>query len=185
MFKHYWEEIGTEIIEAVLEFFASGKLLRSINCTTVTLVPKVASPTYVKEYRSIACCTTLYKVIAKILTEKLKIVVDYVVGPAQSAFIEGRNILDNVILAHELVKGYTQKGVSPRCLIKIDIRKTYDSVEWPFLRMILLEYGMPVKIVELIMECVTAVNYSLLLNGSLTAKFQARKGLRQGDPMFP
>lgn len=144
---------------------------------------KVASPTFVKEYRPITCCTTLYKKIAKILTEKLKTVVDYVVGPAQSAFIEGRNILDNVILAHELVKGYTQKGVFPICLIKIYIRKAYDSVEWSFIRMILLEYGMPVKIVELIMECVTTVSYSLLLNGGLTTKFQARKGLRQGDPM--
>ncbi|XP_075101803.1 uncharacterized protein LOC142177231 [Nicotiana tabacum] len=182
-FKQYWDTIGSEITEAVLEFFANGKMLKSVNCTTVTLVSKVASPTYVKGYRHIACCTTLYKVIAKILTGKLKIVVDYIVGPAQSVFIEGRNILDNVILAHELVKGYTQKCVSPRCLIKVDIRKAYDSMEWPFLKMVLLEYGIPAKFVDMIMECVTTVSYSLLLNGGLTPKFQAKKGLRQGDPM--
>ncbi|XP_019237844.1 PREDICTED: uncharacterized protein LOC109217990 [Nicotiana attenuata] len=157
-------------------------MLSNMNYTTVTLVPKVNSPTSVKEFRPIACCSTIYKLTAKILTAKLKTVVDYIVGPAQLAFIKGRNILDNVIIAHELVKGYTQKGVSPRCLIKVDI-KAYDSVEWPFLKMILLEFGMPVKFVQLVMECVTTVSYSPLINGGLTTKFQAKNGLRQGDSL--
>ncbi|XP_019252912.1 PREDICTED: uncharacterized protein LOC109231731 [Nicotiana attenuata] len=78
-----------------------------------------ANPTYVKEFRPIACCSTLYKIIAKVLITRLKLVVDLLVGPIQTAFIEGRNILDNVIMAHELIKGYTQKAVSPRCMIKI------------------------------------------------------------------
>ncbi|XP_075076893.1 uncharacterized protein LOC142163499 [Nicotiana tabacum] len=88
-FKEYWPIIGKEVIEAVQQFFQTGKLLKEINCTTVTLIPK-------------------------------------------SAFIEGRNILDNVIMAHELIKGYSQKAVSPICMIKVDIRKAYDSVEWSF-----------------------------------------------------
>ncbi|XP_060183210.1 uncharacterized protein LOC132613180 [Lycium barbarum] len=65
----------------------------------------------------------------------------------------------------------------------MDIRKEYDSVEWPFLKMVLLEFGIPYKLVELIMGCVSTVNYSLLLNEGLTPSFQAKKGLRQGDPM--
>nr|XP_009778828.1 PREDICTED: uncharacterized protein LOC104228121 [Nicotiana sylvestris] len=150
-FKEYWSTIGDEVRKAVLEFFSNGKLLKSVNCTTLTLIPKVASPNSVKEFRPIACCTTIYKIISRIITAKLKLVVDSIVGESQSAFIEGRNILDNVIIAHEMVKGYNKKGVSPRCCIKIDIRKAYDSVEWPFFRMILIEYGMPVKFVELIM----------------------------------
>ncbi|XP_070003499.1 uncharacterized protein LOC142168374 [Nicotiana tabacum] len=94
----------------------------------------------------------MYKIIAKILTNRLKLVVDFLVGPSQSAFIEGRNILDNVIMGHELIKGYTQKAVSPRCMIKVDIRKAYDSVEWGFLKAVLLEFGVPYKLVTLIME---------------------------------
>lgn len=107
------------------------------------------NPSYVKEYRSIACCSTLYKIISKILTNRLKLVVDYLVGQFQSAFIDGRNILDNVIMAHELIKGYNCKTISPRCLIKVDIRKAYDSVEWDFLKAVLLEFGIPYKIVVL------------------------------------
>ncbi|XP_019228166.1 PREDICTED: uncharacterized protein LOC109209363 [Nicotiana attenuata] len=73
-------------------------------------------------------------------------------------------------MAHELIKGYSQKNVSPRCMIKVDIRKAYDSVEWGFLRAVLLEFGVPYKLVELIMKCVSTVSYSLLLNGGLTEK---------------
>lgn len=109
-FKIYWKLIGSEVKQAIKDFFDNGKLLKSINCTTITLVPKVNSPTYVKDFRLIACCSTVYKIIAKILTVKLKTLVDYIVGLTQSAFIEGRNILDNVIITHELFKGYTKKG---------------------------------------------------------------------------
>lgn len=108
-----------------------------------------------KEFISIACCTTIYKLIAKVITARLKGVVDYLVGLSQSTFIEGRNILDNMIVAHEIVKCYRKKWVSPRCLIKVDIRKAYDSVEWGFLIMVLLEYGMTRKFINLIMECVS------------------------------
>nr|XP_016446371.1 PREDICTED: uncharacterized protein LOC107771509 [Nicotiana tabacum] len=120
-----------------------------------------------------------------VLSNWLKLVVDYLVGPSQSTFIKGRNILDNVIVAHEMVQCYTQKGVSPRCLVKVDIRRAYDSVKRGFDRMVLLEYGMPGKFVNVIMECVSTVSYSLLFNGGLTPRFQAKRGLRQGGPMFP
>lgn len=128
---------------------------------------------------------TLYKIIVMIITKRLKAVVDYLVGPTQSAFIEGRNILDNVILAHELVKGYTRKTVSPRCINKGYIRKAYDSVEWSFLKQLLIELGIPHKMVTLIMECVTIVSYSMLINDGITTRSPAKKGLRQGDPMVP
>ncbi|XP_019255176.1 PREDICTED: uncharacterized protein LOC109233767 [Nicotiana attenuata] len=184
-FKEFWPIIGQEVIEAVQQFFQTGKLLKKINCTTVTLISKVKNPSYVKEFRPIACCSTMYKIIAKLLTNRLKLVVDLLVGHSQSAFIEGRNILDNVIMAHELIKGYSQKAVSPICMIEVDIRKAYDSVEWSFFKAVLLEFGIPYKMIALIMECVSTVSYTLLLNGGLADKFAARKGLRQGDPMSP
>lgn len=71
----------------------------------------------------------MYKLILKILTSKLKSVVHYIVSPSQSVFICCRNILDNVVVAHEIVKEYSQKGVSPRYTIKVDIRKAYNPME--------------------------------------------------------
>ncbi|XP_075109196.1 uncharacterized protein LOC142180987 [Nicotiana tabacum] len=68
-------------------------------------------------------------------------------------------------------------------MVKIDIRKAYDSVEWIFLQMVLIEFGFPMKMVNWIMTCVSTVSYTLLINGGLTTRFQAKKGLRQGDSM--
>lgn len=93
-----------EVSNVVIQFFHNGKLLKAVNNATMSLIPKVSKPTFVKYFRPIAWCTTLYKLIAKILTRKLKMMVDYPVGASQSALIEGKNILDNIMLSHELVK---------------------------------------------------------------------------------
>lgn len=147
-FKKNWQMVVQEVTGVVLDFFSNGKLLKRISCTIVALVPKVANPNFVKEFISISCCNTMYKIIAKLLTYKLKKVVDFLVGPFQYAFIEGRNILDNVIVTHELVKGYGKKHVSFRRFMKNHIRKAYDSVEWGFIEVVLLVYGFPSKMVS-------------------------------------
>lgn len=96
-FKTYWSVIGEEVITGIIQFFENGKLLKGVNTTTITLFLKVSSPSYEKEYRPIACCATLYKLIAKILTARPKTVVDFLVSSIQSAFIEGRSILELMV----------------------------------------------------------------------------------------
>lgn len=86
------------------EFFETGRLYKDVSCTAITLVPKVSTPTHVKDYRLIACCSTIYKVISKILTNRIKPVISDLVSPSQSAFIEGRSIIDNILFSHELMK---------------------------------------------------------------------------------
>ena len=95
----------------------------------VTLVPKVRNPSYVKDMRPIACCTVIYKIIAKIITLRLQKVIGDVVDLAQTSFIPNRAISNNILLAIELIKGYSTKNVSPMCMVKVDLRKAYDSVE--------------------------------------------------------
>lgn len=184
-FKAAWDVIKEDIYNAVLGFFTTGKLMRSWNCTSITLVPKVQNPSYVKEYRPIACCSVLYKIISKILTNRLAGVVGKVVGENQSGFIPGRQIVDNIILATELIKNYTHKYISPRCTIKVDLKKAYDSLEWSFLEDMMVGLGFPLRFVGWVMECVTTVSYSILINGVPGKPFAAKKGLRQGDPMSP
>lgn len=81
------------------------------NCTTVTLVPKMP-PTYVKDYRPIACYTICYKIITKVLIGRLKKVIGDLIGKAQSAFIKERIIGDNILFAHEIFNSYNKKGIS-------------------------------------------------------------------------
>lgn len=106
----------------------------SVNYTVVIWFPKVPSPTHVKDYRSIDCCTTVHKIITKMLTGRLKSVIDVLICDVQCAFIEGRCITDSILFAHELLKGYNRKGISLRCVLKVDIRKAYDSLIWAFLK---------------------------------------------------
>jgi hypothetical protein len=89
----------------------------------------------------------------------------------------GRQINDNILMATDLVKGYN------RC--KIDRQKAYDSVEWAFLKMVLHELGFPTIFVNWIMTCISTVSYSVLINGQPSHPFDAKKGLRQGDPLSP
>lgn len=148
-------------------------------------MPKKADARYAKDYRPIACCTTLYKIISKVITHRLHQVIGEVINQAQSGFIPGRHIADNIILATELIRGYGRSHISPRCVIKVDIRKAYDSVEWSFLEGMLWELGFPHKCISWIMACVQSASYSLLIDGTPTKPFKAKKGIRQGDPLSP
>lgn len=76
----------------------------------------------------------LYKIIAKILANKMQKVIADVIDPAKSGFIPRRQLLDNVLLSSELIKGYGRKRLSPRCMVEIDLRNAYDFVEWSFLQ---------------------------------------------------
>lgn len=184
-FKKTWPVIKDDVSAAIMDFFQGKPLLKQWNCTSITLIPKVESPSYVKEYRPIACCTVLYKIISKILTGRLAQVIGEVVDEAQAGFIPGKFIADNILLATELMKGYNHKYISPRCLVKVDLKKAYDSVEWSFIQTMLEELSFPQVFVKWVMECITSVSYSILLNGNPIKPVKAEKGVRQGDPMSP
>ena len=109
--KKAWGIIGKDICDSIKEFFSSGKLLKEVNTTILTLIPKVSNPKYVTEFRPIACCNVLYKCISKILTNRMKTSLDKLVNLNQSAFIQGRSIQDKILLTQELLKGYNRKVV--------------------------------------------------------------------------
>ncbi|KAL0282049.1 UNVERIFIED_CONTAM: hypothetical protein Sradi_7273900 [Sesamum radiatum] len=150
-FKAAWPEIGNEICAAVIEFFQSGKLLKQINATLLTLIPK----------------------------RVLHLLIDY----SQNAFVPGRSISDNILLAQELLAGYNQSKLPPRCTIKIDIQKAYDSVEWDFLLEGLRVFNFPPQFIVWINQCVSTATFSVALNGAVYGFFPGARGLRQGDPI--
>nr|GLL21477.1 uncharacterized protein LOC109184888 [Ipomoea trifida] len=132
-FKHNWNVIGEDLIEAVREFFVSGQILKQINYTVVALVPKSQNAQRVGDFRPISCCNVLYKVISKILAARLCCVLPKLINKAQAAFIEGRSMSDNIFLAQELIRGYARKRISPRCMLMVDLRKAYDTIDWNFI----------------------------------------------------
>ncbi|KAL2224771.1 UNVERIFIED_CONTAM: hypothetical protein Sindi_3055400 [Sesamum indicum] len=149
-----------------------------------SLVP-VHTPMTVGDFRPISCCNVLYKIIAKLLVQRLSVVLDKTISPCQGAFIPGRSIGDNILLAQELLTGYNQVRLPPRCTLKVDIRKAYDTVEWDFLLAVLQLFGFPQTFTRWIEECVTTTAFSIGLNGNPHGFFAGARGLRQGDPLSP
>ncbi|XP_013717728.1 uncharacterized protein LOC106421427 [Brassica napus] len=123
-----WPIIGKDCIVAVQSFFMYGFLPTGVNATILSLIPKIENAQTMKEYRSIACSNFLYKVISKILATRLQAIFPDAVESNQCAFIKGRLLLENVLLASELVNGYPKKTNSDRCTIKFDISKAFDTV---------------------------------------------------------
>ncbi|KAL0283468.1 UNVERIFIED_CONTAM: hypothetical protein Sangu_2888100 [Sesamum angustifolium] len=104
---------------------------------------------------------------------------------SQNAFVPGRSISDNILLAQELLAGYNQMRLPERCTLKVDIQKAYDSVEWDFLLEVLKLFNFPTHFINLIEQCVTTASFSVSLNGAIHGFFKGGRGLRQGDPMSP
>ncbi|XP_039024922.1 uncharacterized protein LOC120158052 [Hibiscus syriacus] len=117
-----------DFIKATIFFFQEASILPVFNYTIISLIPKLQNPSTVKDYRPISCCSVVYKTISKILFKRLNKLLPEVISPNQSAFVRGRTIIDNTLIAQELVKGYGRKQISPRCALKIDLQKAFDSL---------------------------------------------------------
>ncbi|GJR87106.1 RNA-directed DNA polymerase, eukaryota, reverse transcriptase zinc-binding domain protein [Tanacetum coccineum] len=143
------------------------------------------NPNKVSDFRHIACCNVIYKCISKIVTNRIKGVLGKLVNKSQSAFIAGRQITDNILLAQELFKGYNRKHKFKRVAFKMDLQKAYDTINWGFLKVVLEQFGFPRKMVEWIMVCVSTTKFSININGEREGYFSGGRGLRQGDPMSP
>ncbi|XP_062118480.1 uncharacterized protein LOC133832113 [Humulus lupulus] len=128
-YKTIWKHIGDDISMAVLDFFASGRIPTELNKTVFALVPKIDSPSRAIDYRPIACCNTLYKCISKMLCSKLSEVLPSIISPNQGAFIRGRSLAHNILIFQDLIKNYNRGNASPRCALKIDLSKAYDTVD--------------------------------------------------------
>ena len=182
--REMWEAIKEEIYESVMEFFVEGQSVRHLNVTWVTLIPKVENPTSIDDFEPISMVGALYKIIAKILSSRLKEVIAPLIDESQSAFVMHRQILDGVLIANESLR-WLKKNKIPGTLIKLDFQKAYDSVKWSFLELVMEKLGFGQKWIRWIMNCVRTASMSILLNGSPLQPFKIEKGLRQGDPLSP
>ncbi|CAL1412670.1 unnamed protein product [Linum trigynum] len=186
-FRRYWHVIGEEVWMAILKILETRVLPEGLNHTLIALIPKTKKPVSPKEFRPISLCNVLYKIISKVLANRLKTVLDRIISSEQSAFVPGRFITDNVMAAFECF--HTMKKSKKRkhgfFAAKIDMAKTYDRVECKFLEGVMQRMGFVEGWIKLIMMGVTAVSYSVLVNGYASQIFVPSRGIWQGDPLSP
>lgn len=156
-----------------------------MNHTAVTRIPKKFHETTVADFRPIACTNVVYKVITKILTNRMTPLLGRIINPAQSAFVKRRNLSDNYLLAQALVRRYERSQLASRCMVKIDLQKAYNSISWDFLREVFIGLRFHPCFIHLIMTCVTSPTFSLSINRGSHGYIKGKRGLRQGDPMSP
>ncbi|KAL2251892.1 UNVERIFIED_CONTAM: hypothetical protein Sindi_2311500 [Sesamum indicum] len=159
-FKAAWPIVGQEVTTIVMDFFNTGRLLKQINTTFLALIPKI-------------------------IVQRLSVILDKLISSGRAAFVPGRSIGDNIMLAQELFTGYNQSCLPPRCALKVDIQKAYDTMEWDFMIAVMELFGFPSTFVKWIEVCVTTPTFFVGLNGKPHGFFRGARGLRQGDPVSP
>lgn len=184
-FVSCWDIVGQNFCEAIQAFFETSRLHSGINSTSIALIPKTVTPSRMQDFRPISLCTVAYKCLSKLMANRLKRILPSVIDQAQSAFIPGRSISDNIIMAQELFRGYTRETGTSKCALKVDLHKAFDSLHWDFLIELLHKMNFPPKFIGWIEACVCSTKFSVKVNGTLNGYFNGARGLRQGDPLSP
>lgn len=178
-FHKAWNTIGQEVTKLVRDFFKNGILPEKINETHITLVPKIPNPEEIGHFRPISCCNFLMKIITRIMALRMKPLMSKIIATNQSAFVEGRQIEDNLLVVHEAFHSLKKKSkkADNYMAIKLDMSKAFDRVQWPFLRKIILKFGFNPSWVELILTSVNTVSYKVKINGCLGEEIFPRGGI--------
>lgn len=184
-YKAAWSVIGKEKVEAISHTFSTAVLPDSTNSTILTIVPKKSKSSLVSNYRTISCCNSLYKAISKLFVHKLKLMLPNIISPNQTAFVKGCLLVENILLASELVHGYQRDKGPKKITLKVDIAKAFNTVRWKFLFSILRGMNVPELLVRWLTACICTPFFLVAYNGNVLGYFKRKRGLRQGDRLSP
>jgi len=141
-FKEFWEVLKIDLLKFFAGFYRNGKLTKGLNSTFIALIPKVDSPQRVADFRPISLVSSVYKILSKVLANRLRKVVGNVVSDSQSTFIKGRQILDGILVANELIDDAKVKK-KDLLKFKLDFEKAYDSIDWEYIDEVMNKMNFP------------------------------------------
>jgi ribonuclease HI len=184
-FQTYWDIVHHDVVNAVLEFFNTGWLLPNFNANTIILIPKSSSADTIDQFRPIAMANFKFKIISKIIADRVSQILPTIISTEQRGFIHGRNIRDCICLASEAANLLHSKSFGGNLALKIDITKAFDTLEWSFILKVLRSFGFNEKFCNWIDVILKSANLSISINGKMHGYFNCSRGVRQGDPLSP
>ena len=184
-FVKSWKIVGSDVSAAILQFFETGMMPKTINSSAISLIPKHPNANHMSHFRPISCCNAIHKCIGKMLALRMSTVMASLVSLNQTAFVPSRSMGDNVLLAQALCRNYHLNNGPARIACKLDIRKAFDTLNWSFIFKVLVAMNFPGQFIDWLRVCVTTCMHSVKVNGALEGYFAAESGLRQGDPLSP
>jgi hypothetical protein len=186
-FQRNWAVMKDDVIKAVKKFFMNGVIPEGLNDTVIVLIPKGNIPERLEDYRPISLCNVVYMIISKCLVNRLRPFLDDLISETQSAFVPGRLITDNAVIAFESFHKI-QRSKNPKdthCTYKLDLSKAYDRVDWEFLERILWKMGFCTTWINWVMNCVCSVRFCIRINGHTHEAFTPLPWTETGRPLKP
>ncbi|CAN6218645.1 unnamed protein product [Urochloa humidicola] len=179
-----WSIIKADLMSMFDEFHKNELDLRRLNYGTITLIPKNKDANKIQQYRPICLLNVVYKIFTKALMLRLEKCMHKIINPAQTAFIKGRNIMDGILILHEVLHD-TKQRKKEGLVLKLDFEKAYDKISWKFLMDCLRNRGFSDKWCSWIWEVMTSGTLSVKVNDKMGKYFMCGKGVRQGDALSP
>ena len=171
-----WEFVKDEVMSFFKEFYEQKKFVRSLNATFLVMIPKKGNVEDIKDYRPIGLLGGRYTILAKVLANRLRRVINKVVSPSQNAFVERRQILDATLIANEVVD-FMMRRNDGGLVCKLDIKKAYDHLTWEFVLEEMRRMGFGPRWLAKIKWCMSTAIFSILINGFPTGFFRSSRGL--------
>jgi hypothetical protein len=184
-FQNYWDIVKTDVINAVLEFFTSSWILPGFNSNIIALLPKFPEAASIDQFRPIAMANFKFKIISKILADRLASIMPNIISEEQKGFIHGRDIRDCLCIASEAANFLHNKSFGGNLALKIDIAKAFDTLDWNFLLKVLKTFGFNDIFCNWIHVILKSAFLSISINGKSHGYFNCTRGVRQGDPLSP
>lgn len=179
-YQWFWSTCGKDDFQACTQWLSQGVIPEYISDTNIVLIPKCDQPISMRDLRPISLCNVSYKILAKLLFTRLSSVIDKCISEEQSVFIASRSILDNPIIASEILHHMMCKTIGNRgeAALKIDISKAFDRVGWDYLAAIMLKLGFSTQWVHWIYLCISSSSLSILVNNEPVGPIKPGRGLR-------